>query len=58
MLPGRPGKAFSKVVMSLFSSASKIECQRHLPHDFQTPQVHDAASQKQDSYCTLVQLLY
>lgn len=38
MLPGRPGKAFSAVVMSLFASASKIACQRHLPDDFDVAQ--------------------
>ena len=37
MLPGRPGKAFSAVVMSLFSSASEIACQRLLPDDFSGP---------------------
>lgn len=38
MLPGRPGKAFSAVVMSLFSSAELIECQRKLPDGFQAVQ--------------------
>ena len=37
MLPGRPGKAFSAVVMSLFSSSEMIECQRKLPDDFKAP---------------------
>jgi len=39
MLPGRPGKAFSAVVMSLFASADKVACQRHLPEDFNVDQV-------------------
>mmetsp|Transcript_39098 Transcript_39098/g.63014 ORF Transcript_39098/g.63014 Transcript_39098/m.63014 type:complete len:428 (+) Transcript_39098:99-1382(+) len=38
MLPGRPGKAFSAVVMSLFASATSIACQRRLPDTFCTPQ--------------------
>ncbi|EKX40616.1 hypothetical protein GUITHDRAFT_164650 [Guillardia theta CCMP2712] len=37
LLPGRPGKSFSAVVMSLFSSASKIVCERVIPDGYKHP---------------------
>ena len=49
MLPGRPGKAFSAVVMSLFASAERVACQRHLPEDFKQqqppPEISDPETQ-------------